>query len=54
MKHIPPLSLALAGAAAAAHEGHGLPGGHAHATDAWGFALLGAIIAAAVWFGRRK
>jgi len=54
MKHITPFFLALASAAASAHEGHGLQGSHAHATDAWGFAVLGLIVAAAVWFGRRK
>jgi hypothetical protein len=39
---------------ALAHEGHGPEGLHWHATDAWGFIVVGALIAAALWFGRRK
>lgn len=39
---------------AAAHEGHGPEGPHWHATDAWGFAVLGLLVAAALWLGRRK
>jgi hypothetical protein len=35
-----------------AHDGHGLAGGHWHATDAWGFAALGLAIAAAIWLSR--
>jgi hypothetical protein len=38
----------------AAHEGHGLSGGHWHATDLWGFVALGAVAALAVWLRRRK
>ncbi|RZU02360.1 hypothetical protein [Rivibacter subsaxonicus] len=41
-------------ALALAHEGHGPEGSHWHATDAWGFVVLGALLAAALWFGRRK
>jgi hypothetical protein len=37
---------------AAAHDGHGLAGTHWHATDAWGFAVAGVLIALAVWLGR--
>jgi membrane peptidoglycan carboxypeptidase len=54
MKHFLPLLIALAAPLAAAHEGHGLTGSHTHATDTWGFVGLGLIVAAAVWFGRRK
>jgi hypothetical protein len=37
-----------------AHEGHGLPGAHWHATDAWGYVALAVIAAVSVWFSRRK
>jgi hypothetical protein len=36
-----------------AHEGHGLTGAHWHATDVWGFVVVGGLCAAAVWFSRR-
>jgi MYXO-CTERM domain-containing protein len=39
---------------AAAHDGHGPTGAHWHATDAWGFAVVGALAVAALWFARRK
>jgi len=58
-----PLKRTLAGAAAAtlttlwatgahAHEGHGLSGGHWHASDAWGFVALAVVLAMAVWASR--
>jgi hypothetical protein len=38
-----------------AHEGHGLDGhGHWHATDSWGFLMLGLVAALAWWFHSRK
>lgn len=50
------LSLAIASAllapAVLAHEGHGLSGPHWHATDAWGFAVLGGLVALAIWLSR--
>jgi hypothetical protein len=39
---------------AMAHEGHGLPGGHWHASDAWGFAVLGTVTAESLWMRRGK
>jgi len=36
-----------------AHEGHGLAGTHWHATDAWGFVVVGALSAVAVWLSRK-
>jgi hypothetical protein len=39
---------------ALAHEGHGPADPHWHATDAWGFIVVGALLAAAFWLGRRK
>jgi hypothetical protein len=48
------IGTALASGAALAHEGHGLEGAHWHATDAWGWVALAAVVAAAIWFARRK
>jgi hypothetical protein len=51
------IAAALLGACAAAiaHEGHGLPGTiHWHATDAWGFAVVAALAALAIWSSRDK
>lgn len=39
---------------AMAHEGHGHDGSHWHASDAFGFALVGALAVAALWWSRRK
>ena len=39
---------------ALAHEGHGLHGGHWHASDAWGFVLIAAALGVALWAGRGK
>ena len=37
-----------------AHDGHGLGGGtHWHATDVWGFVVVGALSALAVWTARK-
>jgi hypothetical protein len=46
----------LAGATpwAVAHGGHGLPGSHWHASDAWGFVLIVAVLALALWARRGK
>ncbi len=39
---------------AAAHEGHGLPGAHWHASDTVGFVALAVLAVAALWLGRSK
>ena len=52
--HKPIAAMLLLPALALAHEGHGPAGAHWHATDAWGFAMVGVLLAAALWFGRRK
>jgi hypothetical protein len=54
MKHTLALVAALMTRPAFAHDGHGLAGSHWHATDAWGWLALAAVVAAAVWFTRRK
>lgn len=48
------LLTALAASPALAHEGHGLFGAHWHASDAWGFAVLCVLAAAAWWATRGK
>lgn len=35
-----------------AHDGHGLSGLHWHASDTWGFVVVVALAAAAVWISR--
>jgi len=45
----------LMAASAHAHEGHGMPGSsHWHASDIWGFVIVGALAAAAFWWKGRK
>jgi hypothetical protein len=46
------LATLAASAAACAHEGHSMEGGHWHATDIWG--LLAVAAAAALYYHRRK
>jgi hypothetical protein len=36
-----------------AHDGHGLAGTHWHATDVWGFVVVGGLAAAAIWVARK-
>ncbi|MES2947144.1 MAG: hypothetical protein V4858_01245 [Pseudomonadota bacterium] len=36
-----------------AHDGHGLAGSHWHATDVWGFVVVGALSATAIWISRK-
>jgi hypothetical protein len=43
----------LNGLTAWAHEGHGLEGPHAHATDALGFVVAVVVVAAMIWTGRK-
>jgi hypothetical protein len=49
------LSLALSQLAsnAFAHDGHGLGGHHWHATDVLGFVIAAALVAVAVYFGKK-
>jgi MYXO-CTERM domain-containing protein len=47
-------ALALAATLALAHEGHGMSATHWHASDTFGFLLLGAVVAAALWASRRR
>ena len=54
MKTLIGLVMALAAPLAPAHEGHGSALPHWHATDIWGFVVLGLVVAAALWASRRK
>ena len=48
-------TLLFSGAAALAHEGHGLAGPlHWHATDSAGFAFVAVLAALAIWSARDK
>ncbi len=45
----------LTGAGTAfAHDGHGLAGSHWHATDVWGFVVVGGLAAVAIWVSRKN
>ena len=53
MRHLAlPVALTLHAGLAAAHEGHGLPNPHWHASDLFGIALVVGVLAVALW--RRK
>lgn len=52
MKNLALLMAAVATLPAHAHEGHGLAGGHWHATDVLGFVVVAAI-AFAIWWTRK-
>ena len=38
---------------ALAHDGHSQHASHWHATDLWGFVVVGALLAVAAWRGRK-
>ena len=53
MRHLLPALLLLPAGWAAAHEGHGLPNPHWHASELLGVALV-VIVAAAAFWPRKK
>jgi hypothetical protein len=54
MKKINVMLASAIGTAALAHDGHGLGGSaHWHATDALGFVIAAALVAAAIYFGKK-
>jgi uncharacterized membrane protein YeiB len=54
MKTFAGMLTSVIGTAAFAHGGHGLGGSpHWHATDALGFVVAAALIAVAVYFGKK-
>jgi len=52
LRRLAVVALAPLAGPALAHDGHGLVGGHWHATDVWGFLGLAAAVALALWFSR--
>ena len=47
--------VSLAAGAVHAHPGHGIAQqAHWHASDAWGFVVVGALAALAIWLSGRK
>ena len=52
MKKIALISIATGANVAFGHDGHAMQGTHWHATDAWGFAVLGIVVATAIWMSR--
>lgn len=53
MRLIATALLPLVSTALHAHPGHGMTAeSHWHASDLWGFLLLGAAVLAAIWFSR--
>ncbi len=46
------ITLVATGTSALAHDGHALAGAHWHATDAYGFAVVAVLAAAALWLSR--
>ena len=49
---LPAVGAALLAPAAWAHEGHGLAGAHWHATDVFGWLVVGAVAALVYWLTR--
>ena len=47
------IATAAVATAAVAHDGHGLGSTHWHATDALGFVVAAALVAVAVYFGKK-
>ncbi len=50
----PACALGFAAPTALAHDGHGMGATHWHATDAWGFLFVGAVVAVAFYWRGRK
>ena len=48
------LPLLLVLGTASAHDGHGLSGAHLHASDAFGFLVLGVAVALGLWLRGRR
>ena len=53
MKKINVMLASAIGTAGLAHDGHGLGSTHWHATDVLGFVVAAALVAAAVYFGKK-
>ena len=53
MKSLLAAAATMAATLAQAHAGHGQDATHWHATDAWGFVMIAAAVAAALFWMRR-
>jgi len=53
IKFIAPGAYLMSASITFAHDGHGLQGSHWHATDLWGFVVIGVVLAVAIWQGRK-
>ena len=53
MKKINVMLASALSTAAVAHDGHGLGSTHWHATDVLGFVVVAALVAVAVYFGKK-
>jgi len=53
IKFIAPSTYLMSARITFAHDGHGLQGSHWHATDLWGFVVIGVVLAVAIWQGRK-
>jgi len=47
-------AMSMRASIAFAHDGHGLAGTHWHATDVWGFVVVGGLAAVAIWVSRKN
>ena len=52
LKKIATLAIGTLASTAFTHDGHGTEGTHWHATDVWGFVVLGGMIALTIWLSR--
>ena len=52
LKTIAGLAMTTGAGTALAHEGHGMAATHWHATDTWGFVVVGALTVLAIWLSR--
>lgn len=52
MKSIAAILMTTMAGASFSHDGHGFSDTHSHATDVWGFVVLGGALAVALWLSR--
>ena len=45
-------AIAISANTAFCHDEHAMQGTHWHATDGWGFASMGIVVASAIWMSR--
>ncbi len=52
-KFVAACALFMGAKATFAHDGHGMAGTHWHATDAWGFVAVTALVVMAIWLSKK-